>query len=155
MKLDFGSGYNALPDYKLCDVTGLPHLDYFFMPRSYDILDSDKGEPVPAGTFKEIHCRNVVHHVQDLDKLFAEFDRVLQKNGELRIIEPASEYYPINVLYDSLWYRYVTPRPEVWFSPVYRDFSRTLSKRFAVTKTREGEKDIFLCRKRGEYGEDC
>lgn len=49
IKLDFGSGYNPMDDYKTCDIYG--YVDYYFDPIEYKI-DADDN------TFDDIiHCK--------------------------------------------------------------------------------------------------
>src|ERR1035437_940569 len=93
-KLDFGSGYNPQTEYKTCDVCG--YVDYYFDPIEYKIDAED-------GIFDEIRCRNVIHHVKDLNKLSKEFYRVLKNGGRLKIIEPIRECYDANYYLDYLW----------------------------------------------------
>lgn len=111
-KLDFGSGYNPESEYETCDIYG--YVDYYFDPIEYKINIEDK-------SFDIIRCRNVIHHVQDLDKLSKEFSRILKGGGILEITEPRKEFYNANYYLDYLWYRFVIPRYEVWFSKKYRD----------------------------------
>ena len=84
IKLDFGSGYNPMHDYKTCDIYG--YVDYYFDPIEYKIDAEDN-------TFDVIRCRNVIHHIKDIDKLSKEFKRVLKTNGVLEITEARKEYY--------------------------------------------------------------
>jgi ubiquinone/menaquinone biosynthesis C-methylase UbiE len=122
MKLDFGSGYNPAHGYKTCDCTGNPMLDYHFDAVKYRIADCR------ASTFDLIRCKNVIHHVPDIKKLFIELVRVLKPKGSLLIIEPTPKAYPVNVFLDTLWYRSIIPREEVWFSSVWRDYRNILTE---------------------------
>ena len=81
-KLDFGSGYNPEKDFKTCDIYG--NVDYYFDPESYRINTDDK--------FDYIRCRNVIHHIKDIDKLSQEFNRLLTDGGTLEIIDVRKEY---------------------------------------------------------------
>lgn len=136
-KLDFGSGYNPGDGFKTCDIYG--YVDYYFDPIEYHIETDDK--------FDYIRCRNVIHHIKDLGKLSLELYRVLNVGGILEIIEPREEYYPENYYLDYLWYRYIIPRYEVWFSNEYRNcrnlFHEFLFKDYFV----ENEKEIFIFEK--------
>ena len=85
-KLDFGSGYNPEKDFKTCDIYG--YVDYYFDPISYKVNTDDK--------FDYIRCRNVIHHIKDIDKLSQEFNRLLTDGGTLEIIECRKEYYNEN-----------------------------------------------------------
>lgn len=136
IKLDFGSGYNPEPNFKTCDIYGYC-VDYYFDKDNYKILDCEEN------MFDEIYCRNVIHHIKDLDKLLKEFKRVLKKGGVLKIIEPRKEFYYQNYILDTLWYRFVIPRKEVWFSENYRDYITLTSKKLIYIKTMyENEKEI-------------
>lgn len=112
IKLDFGSGYNPMHDYKTCDIYG--YVDYYFDPIEYKIDAEDN-------TFDVIRCRNVIHHIKDIHKLSKEFKRVLKTNGILEITEARKDYYTSNYYLDYLWYRYIIPRYEVWFCDHYRN----------------------------------
>jgi ubiquinone/menaquinone biosynthesis C-methylase UbiE len=132
MKLDFGSGHNPRKGYKTCDITMSPYLDYVFDPDSYKVSCADN-------TFSEIILKNVVHHVQDLDKLFKELKRILTDDGKLVIVEPSQEFYEKNLNLDILWYRYIIPRYEIWISNVYRNYTRIATKYFAFQHAQDHE----------------
>lgn len=133
-KLDFGSGYNPGDGFKTCDIYG--YVDYYFDTEHYKVDTNEK--------FDHIRCRNVIHHIKDLDKLAKEFDRLLTDNGTLEIIEPRKEYYAENYYLDYLWYRFVIPRYEVWFCTKYRD-CRNYFKDFKLDEYKiDKEKEIFL-----------
>jgi SAM-dependent methyltransferase len=114
MKIDFGSGHKPAPGYKTCDCF-IPHTDIAYDHVNYRI-------DVPDSSVDEIRCRNVLHHVKDLGRLFKEFARVLKRGGIVRVIEPHQDAFSTNVLLDTIWYRTVQPRPEIWFSKEYRDY---------------------------------
>lgn len=139
MKLDFGSGYNPKEGFKTCDVTMSPFLDYSFDTSEYKVS-------CPDSSFEEINVRNVLHHVKDLKKLFQEFKRILTPNGILVITEPRLQFYKQNIILDTIWYRYVIPRYEVWFSPEYRNYTELLPEFFQLVDVRyENEKEIVTC----------
>lgn len=140
-KLDFGSGYNPQKDFKTCDIYG--YVDYYFDPETYTIQTDDK--------FDHIRCRNVIHHIKDLGKLEKEFSRVLKDNGTLEIIEPRKEYYSENYYLDYLWYRFVIPRYEVWFSTRYRDCRNYFKDYILVDYKIIDEKEIFSFTKKNRY----
>lgn len=140
--LDFGSGYNPKDGYLTCDRTSSPKLDFVFDPDAYKIIDVDDNH------FDVIRCRNVIHHVHDLRKLFLEFQRTLKVNGKLIIIEPTRKSYKSNLILDILWYRFVIPRYEVWFSPKYREYVDTLKQlKFKEESHTEGEKEYYTFRR--------
>lgn len=132
-KLDFGSGYNPGDGFKTCDIYG--YVDYYFDPVTYKVNTDEK--------FDHIRCRNVLHHIEDFDKLSNEFKRILNDGGVLEIIEAREEYYSENYYLDYLWYRYVIPRYEVWFCPKYRS-CKDYFKDFKLKEYRtENEKEFF------------
>jgi ubiquinone/menaquinone biosynthesis C-methylase UbiE len=122
IKIDFGSGYNPLPGYKKCDITNSPSLDYFFDLNIYRIINCEDN------SVDEICCKNVLHHVRDIRRLFFEFRRILRPGKILKIVEPTREAFPANVFLDFLWYRGIIYRPEVWFSNVYRNYHKDLEE---------------------------
>jgi hypothetical protein len=122
LKIDFGSGYNPKSGYKTCDVTYAPFLDYVYDQEKSEILYCENG------SVDEFHLRNVVHHVKDLSAMFECLKRYLKEDGLLTIIDVRKEYFEKNVILDIIWYRYVIPRYEVWFSREYRDYSKVLTK---------------------------
>lgn len=122
MKLDFGSGHRPRAGYLTCDCTGSPFLDYYFDPIDYRVLGCDDN------TFDVIQVRNVIHHIKDLKKLFNELHRILKIGGRLVIIDSRPEAFAATVFLDTLWYRAVIPRHEVWFSTEYRDYRKLLTE---------------------------
>ena len=125
MKLDFGSGHNARKGFKTCDITNAPYLDYACDPETYKVTCEDH-------VFDEIIIRNVLHHIKDLERLFKEMKRILTINGKIVIVEPRREFYPQNVNLDILWYRYIIPRYEIWYSRFYRDCTQIAKDFFQV-----------------------
>lgn len=122
LAIDFGSGYNPKPGYKTCDVTYSPFLDYVYDKKQNQILYCEKG------SVDKFHLRNVVHHVRDLKKLFECLKFYLRDGGTITIIDVRKEYFKTNVILDILWYRYIIPRYEVWFSHSYRDYGKVLTE---------------------------
>lgn len=122
LKIDFGSGYNPKIGYKTCDVTYAPFLDYVYDEEKNQILYCEKG------SVDEFYLRNVVHHVKDLTRLFECLKYYLTENGIITIIDARKEYFLQNVILDIIWYRYVIPRYDVWFSKSYRDYIEVLTK---------------------------
>ena len=146
LKIDFGSGYNPFDGYKSCDITGLPGLDYIVDTKTGIISDCHEKS---VDVFR---LRNVVHHLPRLEDTFRCLGKYLKKGGCLWIIEPRKEFYRQNLIADILWYRYVIPRYEIWFSPVYRDYGAVLRKlgfkRLSLKK--QYEKEITVWIKKGE-----
>jgi SAM-dependent methyltransferase len=134
-KLDFGSGYNPEKEYETCDIYG--HVDYFFDPISYKIDVEDE-------LFDVIRCRNVIHHIKDIDRLSKEFNRILKKGGILEITEARKEYYSSNYYLDYLWYRFIIPRYEVWFSKKYRNCKNYFKEFDLGYYDTLDEKEIFI-----------
>jgi ubiquinone/menaquinone biosynthesis C-methylase UbiE len=117
-------------------------LDYYFDKVNYRVNSPDTH-------FDQIHCKNVIHHVRSIKKLFKEFHRILRPEGEVIIIEPTPKAFDTNVFLDTLWYRSIIPREEVWFSRVYRDYRTALTKcQFRITLELEAdEKEFVIARK--------
>jgi len=116
LKIDFGSGYNANPEYKICDITWLPNLDYVYDQNNNVILECEEN------SVDEFYLRNVVHHLPDIEKTFQCLLKYLKNDGVIKIIDVRKEYFKQNVILDILWYRYIIPRYEIWFSRYYRDY---------------------------------
>lgn len=57
-----------------------------------------------------------------MQKTFECLIRYLKFGGEIKIIDVRKEYFQKNVILDIIWYRYVIPRYEVWFSRQYRNY---------------------------------
>ena len=141
LKIDFGSGHNPKEGYKRCDMTCGPNLDFVYDAEEYKILDcADE-------SVDEIWCRNVLHHIPDLKRLFNEFRRVLKVGGSITIVEPTKEAFDANICKDYLWYRFIIPRYDVWYATEYRDYAEDLEKivgpRTYNDKTEEYETMIF------------
>jgi len=134
-KLDFGSGYNPKSDYETCDIYG--YVDHYFDPVEYKIDVKDK-------SFDIIRCRNVIHHIKDLSKLSFEFSRILKDGGILEITEARKEHYRANYFLDWLWYRFIIPRYEIWFSRKYRDCNKYFDEFDLEDYNTLKEKEIFI-----------
>lgn len=136
MKIDFGSGYNPEKDYLTCDPFH-PMSDVLYDYENYKI-DLDQG------TVTEIRCRNVLHHVKNLKRLFKEFYRVLKPTGIIKIIEPTEEAFKVNLFLDLLWYRFISKRNEIWISKKYVNYIEIgLRSGFkCYSKRIENEKEI-------------
>ncbi len=143
LKIDFGSGYNPNKDYKTCDITYLPNLDYVYDLENNIILGCEEN------TVDEFFLRNVVHHIQDLKRTFSCLKKYLKKGGEIKIIDVRKEYFDANVVLDTIWYRYVIPRYEVWFSRYYRDYFEVLNNMNfkLIDKYYENEKEVSIWKK--------
>jgi len=145
MNLDFGSGYNPKTGYLPCDFTSNPKLDFYCL--DYKIYDKNL-KIVKPNTFKNIFCRNVLHHIENLELIIAELFRVLECNGKLIVIEPNKDHYYQNFMFDSLWYRFVNNRTDIWFSKNYRDYITILNKLFStIDYNLENEKEFVNCKK--------
>lgn len=134
-KLDFGSGHNPKEGYKTCDIHG--YVDYYFDNIEYKIITDDN-------VFDEIRCHNVIHHIQDLRKLSKEFNRVIRPGGTLEITESTRECYKMNYYLDFLWYRFIIPRHDIWFSPKYRDCREYFTEFKLVKYEVNKEKELFV-----------
>lgn len=143
LKIDFGSGYNPNKEYKVCDITYAPNLDF--------VYDQNKNEIIGCtpNTVKEFYLRNVIHHIKDLEKTFKCLDKYLKENGTLKIIDVNENYYKQNVILDIIWYRYIIPRYEIWFSKYYRDYIsilKSLKFKLVSYETIE-EKEVTIWKK--------
>jgi ubiquinone/menaquinone biosynthesis C-methylase UbiE len=134
MILDFGSGYNPKQGFKTCDITSNPMLDYHFDVETYRINCEDS-------VFDYIRCKNVLHHVEDLNRLYKEFQRVLKPNGQLYIYEPNKNGFEANVYLDKLWYNSIN-RIEIYIAEQYRDYEKLALQR-DFTLIFKQEKDYF------------
>jgi SAM-dependent methyltransferase len=140
-RIDFGSGFNPHIGYATCDP---------FHPMADVLYDTDayrmEMDDMTAG---EILCRNVLHHVRDLDRLFAEFARVLRPGGIVTVVEPRAEAFETNVFLDRLWYRGLIPRPEVWIAEEYRDYAAVAARHGfrTVGTVPQGEKEKVTLRR--------
>ncbi len=142
MKIDFGSGYNPKQGYKSCDFTENPILD--FQVKNYKIY-SDINIELPQNSVDEFYVRNTLHHIKDLSLILQMFYFYLKNNGKLIIIDCRSDFYEKNLFLDKLWYRYIIPRPEIWFSNTYRNYKKiALKVGFKLIKEKiKNEKEIF------------
>jgi ubiquinone/menaquinone biosynthesis C-methylase UbiE len=120
LKIDFGSGYSHNKEYKTCDITYMPNLDYVYDSIANEIIGCNEK------SVDEFYLRNVVHHIPDLEKTFRCLHRYLKRKGLIKIIDARKEYYKQNIILDIIWYRYVIPRYDIWFSTHYRDYFKTL-----------------------------
>lgn len=144
MLLDFGSGHQPRRGFQLCDVDGWA-IDYQFDPDRYRIQD------LPDSSVRLLRCRNVLHHVPDLERIMVEFSRVVQPGGNVLVVEAAPEHFAANVFLDRLWYRGVLNRPEIWYAEQYRDYEAIFNQLFTcVNTTRQEEKEIKLFRRRNQ-----
>lgn len=122
--IDYGSGYNPKKGYKTCDFTTNPCLDYNVI--DYKIYNKD-GE-LPHNSVSIFRLRNVIHHIQNLQKLFENLKNYLRDDGVIEIIDVNEEHYLANVCLDNLWYRYVIPRKEIFIADNYRDYAKVAKK---------------------------
>lgn len=143
LKIDFGSGYNPNKDYKTCDITYLPNLDYVYDVDNNTIIGCEEN------TVDEFYLRNVVHHIKDLKSTFSCLKRFLKKGGTIKIIDVRKEYFKTNVILDIIWYRYLIPRYEIWFSQKYRDYFEILKQMNfkLISKHYEEEKEVSIWKK--------
>lgn len=142
MKIDFGSGYNPKQGYKSCDFTENPILD--FQVKNYKIY-YDLNKELSENSVDEFFVRNTIHHIKDLNQLFKMFFKYLKNDGKLIIIEVNEKNFKANLFLDQLWYRYIIPRSEIWFSKTYRNYKKIALKHgFKLKKENiENEKEIM------------
>jgi len=141
--LDFGSGYNPRDGYLTCDCVYSPKLDFVFDREKYKVIDA------PSQIFDKIYCRNVIHHVPNLTRLFLEFRRLLKIDGSLMIVEPTRDSFKTNQILDIVWYRFVIPQYDIWFSSKYRDYNNVLKKLGFIEECRGKllEKEYYVFRR--------
>ncbi len=120
LKIDFGSGYNSKNYYKTCDITFSPILDYHYDQTNNVIIG------LKENSVDEFYLRNVIHHLPNIEKTFFGLDKYLKKGGILRIIDVREKFFPQNYFLDRLWYRFIVPRDDIWFSKNYRDYKQIL-----------------------------
>ena len=121
MLLDYGSGSQPREGYLTSDFTGSPRFDY--MIKDYRVIEAEDG------SFDEIYCRNVIHHIQkdDLEKLFSEFRRLLSDGGRLVISEPRKEFHKQNLILDIIWYRFLSRDMKIKLPLEYVDYRDHMS----------------------------
>lgn len=143
LKIDFGSGYNANKKYKTCDITYSPMLDYVYDEENNKILYCERN------TVDEFYIRNVVHHIRNLNRTFQCLYNYLKHDGKIIIIDVRKEFYKQNLILDVVWYRYIIPRYDIWFSNVYRDYFKILKDMgFLLQNTYiENEKEVSIWKK--------
>lgn len=143
LKIDFGSGYSPRKGYSTCDITYSPFLDYVYDVHKNEILDLN------YNSVDVFYLRNVVHHLKYLKLTLNKLSKYLKFNGIIIIEDCRKEYFKQNVFLDRLWYRYIIPREEIWFSNVYRDYSIIMNElNFKlINKKYKNEKEILVWRK--------
>lgn len=141
LKIDFGSGYNPKSGYKMCDITNAPFLDF--------VYDGNEIVGCKKHSVAEFYLRNVVHHIKNLEEVFSMLHSYLKRNGTIKIIDVRKDYYKQNVILDIIWYRYVIPRKEIWFSTVYRNYFEILRQLGFQLEEQyyQEEKEVSLWRK--------
>ena len=160
-KVDFGSGHNPRAGCVACDITGMSNLTYHFDPvkckmykyKSKHFYHNSAMILCEDNSLVGFGMNNVIHHIQDLSATFTEMHRVLKPGAELEIIECNEQSYFVNLNMDRLWYRGIIPRPEIWFSPSYRDYKKVLTNVFGcgnVSSVRYDRiKDKVIATKKG------
>ena len=113
LKIDFGSGYNPQKNFKTCDMTFAPYLDYVYDKENNIILNLEEHS---VDIFR---LKNVLHHC-NIDNVVQCLKKYLKSNGEIIIIEPKIQYYESNRCLDIFWYRYIYPRYEISIPPIKR-----------------------------------
>jgi hypothetical protein len=119
LKIDFGSGYNPKLGFSSCDFTTNPMLCFQFIDNK--IIDKN-GNELLKNSVDEFFCKNVIHHIKNLDNLFKMFRYYLKYDGILTIIECNENHFTENVILDTIWYRYINPRYDIWISKLYRNY---------------------------------
>ena len=96
------------------------------------------------GSVTEFYAKNVFHHIKDVKRVANMLYSYLKPKGILVVIEPSRESYPVNVVLDTIYYRWTNYKPEIWFSYVYRDFTLDFtSAGFALEKSVQID-DIYI-----------
>ncbi|WP_099301896.1 methyltransferase domain-containing protein [Bacillus sp. Marseille-P3800] len=141
LKLDYGSGSQPKEGYLSSDFCGSPNYDYFI--EDYKVVGANDC------SFDIINCRNVIHHIPEIDLhiLFNEFQRLLKPNGCLIISEPRKEFHLENKLLDIIWYRFLTYNPLIMIPDEYINYKEYLIN-FSVESIEEHyNNEILVCRK--------
>lgn len=140
MKLDYGSGSQPKEGFLTSDFVGTPNYDYYI--KNYKVVGAK------AHSFDIIHCRNVIHHIPELELplLFNEFKRLLKYGGKLVISEPRKEFHLQNKILDVIWYRFITYDRNIMIPQEYVDYKKYLTD-FAIVETQnEFNNEILTCR---------
>lgn len=126
-KLDYGSGGNPKEGCKSSDFCGSPGYDYYI--KDYIVLEAKDH------SFDVIHCRNVIHHIPEVDLpiLFAEFNRLLKEDGQLIISEPREDFHEQNKLLDIIWYRWINVNHNIMIPEEYVDYKQYLENFMQIT----------------------
>jgi len=85
MKLNLGSGNNYRQDYENIDCNVNVKAD-IYLDLSKDCL------PFPDESVDEILCKSILEHTSNLEHLFSEMFRVLNKSGKIRIYADNSSF---------------------------------------------------------------
>ena len=142
MKLDFGSGFNPKKGYKTLD--RLYGCDY------YNISELENK------SVTKLHMRNVLHHIEDIDKLFDELEPKLHNDVEITIIECNKDHYKQNYFLDVLWYVFINNDKKMFISKKYRDYKNILLKKnyICINSAIKNEKEILTFKKGDEKMND-
>lgn len=116
LKIDFGSGYNQKYNFKSCDITYSPFLDYVYDRQSNKIIGCEEN------TVSVFHMRHVLHHIPNLNDVCSMLNKYLVNGGYVYIEEVRKENFDTNYFLDCLWYRFVNIINDIWFSSTYRDY---------------------------------
>lgn len=148
-KLDYGSGSNPKPGFKSSDFCGSPGYDYYI--RNYVVLDAKDH------SFDVIHCRNVIHHIpeKDLHKLFAEFNRLLKRDGQLIISEPRKEFHEQNKLLDIIWYRWININYDIMIPRGYVDYKKYLNEFIEIMSFDHYNNEVITFQKKVILSKNC
>lgn len=135
MKLDVGSGYNPLRGFKTCD--NAVYADY----RSI--------EEVETNSVDVLNCSNTLHHVENLNHMIQEFNRVTKDDGFCIVSECRKEDFKVNLFLDILWYHFILNRRDIYVSREYREYeSIFLNNGFKlVFHLERNEKELKLFKK--------
>ena len=143
LKIDFGSGYNPKEGHCTCDITTSPFLDFI----SHDNKIYSREGELAQGTVDKIYCRNVLHHIKDVNLLLKNFYKYLKIGGELEIVDCSKDFYKQNIFLDTLWYRWFDDgKRNIWFSNFYRDFQPLIENAGFMIKEHsiKNEKECFI-----------
>lgn len=142
LRLDYGSGSKPKKGFKSSDFIGRPGFDYYI--QNYKISE------IEDQTVDEIHCRNVIHHIpeNDLNLLFAEFERIIKPNGKIVISEPREEYFVQNKILDIIWYRWISTDYSIKLPEnYYVNYKKYLKKFKQVKKYNDEKNEVILLKK--------
>ena len=109
--VDVGSGYHPYKKFKTCDLQ--------YSCTYYDIKE------IENKSVNLFRCRNVIHHVNDLNEFLGTLATKLVAKGTLIIIDCLHKDFSANVFLDILWYRGIKQNHDIFIAKEYRTIPLT------------------------------